>query len=135
MKKIYLLLLISASTVNSNIVSATNPSDTLRESKYSLSSRNAEALSGKYKKLDLALTLDSKTKIYTLDLIAEREINAYIEITDQEENVIYFRQLEIKEGKNQLTFVGEDGVQTLFRLSFSEPSAIKPAVFIIREDE
>jgi len=137
MKKIYILLFVSASLFGSNALtaSASNPSDTLREAKYLLSSRNAEAQTGRYKKLDLALAFDASTHSYALTLIAERAINAYLEISDQDENVIYFKQTEIKEGQSRITFVAEDGHQGLFRLSFSEPGALKPAVFIIRDED
>src|SRR5688572_7192839 len=130
MKKIYIVVLLSAFVLdfNANAAFATNPSDTLREAKYVLSSRNAEAQEGRYKKLDLALSFDSNKRIYNLELTSERFINAYIEISDQDENVIYFKQHEIKEGKNVISFVAEDGHQSLFRLSFSEPDALKPAV-------
>jgi hypothetical protein len=135
MKKLYILLFASVSAVASNAATPTFPSDTLIEAKYALSSRNAEAQSGKYKKLDLALSYDAATRTFTLDAQSEREIDAYLEISDQDENVIYFKQTQIKPGDNRITFVAEDGHQSLFRLSFSEPYADKPAVFIIRQGD
>lgn len=136
MKRLYLLFSLSAFFLVSNANAASNgPSDTLRETKYSLSSRNAEAQTGKYKKLDLGLGFNANARSFTLTLASERDIDAYVEITDQDENVIYFKQTRIKEGNNELSFVAEDGHQSLFRVSISEPSATKPAVFIIREED
>ena len=134
MKKVYFLLFAAASAVSTNVSALTTPSDTLQNAKYALSSRNAEAQSGKYKKLDLTLSYDVNTRSYVLKLDSEREISAFLEITDQDENVIYFKQTEIKPGNNRISFVAEDGLQSLFRLAFSEPYATKPAVFIVREE-
>lgn len=134
MKKIYVLLFVVATALANNASALNPPSDTLREAKYSLSSRNAEAQSGKFKKVDLALAFDRNTKSYGLTIGSEKEIGAFLEISDQDENVIYFKQIEIKAGTTKISFIGEDGNQTLFRFAFSEPYAEKPAVFIIREE-
>ena len=132
MKRILLLLSLSVLLTGQTAL-ATAPSDTLKDATYSLSSRNAEAQSGKYKQMDIALAFNPNTRSYTLDITANRDFNTYLEISDQDENVIYFKPIEIREGRNRVAFVAEDGEQTLFRLAFSEPTASKPAVFIIRE--
>ena len=117
-----------------NLSFAAPLTDTLRESKYLLSSRNEEAQGGKYKRMDMNLSYNAATKTFTLDITAAKDLNAYLEISDQDENVIYFKDVDIREGKNRITFEAENGHQTLFRLAFSQPSAPKPAVFIIREE-
>lgn len=132
MKRILLLLSLTVLTLGQSAL-AIAPSDTLKEASYALSSRNSEALSGKYKHADLALTFNPNTKSFTLDFTSTKAFNTYLEISDQDENVIYFKPIEIKEGRNRVAFVAEDGPQSLFRLAFSDPGASKPAVFIIRE--
>jgi len=132
MKRILLLLSLSVLLTGQTAL-ATAPSDTLKDATYSLSSRNAEAQSGRYKQMDITLAFNPNTRSYTLDITANRAFNTYLEISDQDENVIYFKPIEIREGRNRVAFVAEDGEQTLFRLAFSEASASKPAVFIVRE--
>jgi len=132
MKRILLLLSLTVLTSGQTAL-AIIPSDTLKEASYALSSRNAEAQSGKYKHIDLTLAFNPNTKSFTLDITSNKDFNTYLEISDQDENVIYFKPIEIREGRNRVAFVGEDGPQSLFRLAFSEPSATKPAVFIIRD--
>ena len=128
------MLFAVAAATSTNASAFNPPSDTLREAKYNLSSRNAEALTGKFKKIDLALSFDKNARNYTLTIQSEKEIDTYLEISDQDENVIYFKQIAIKDGTNRISFIGEDGNQSLFRFAFSEPYAEKPAVFIVREE-
>lgn len=132
MKRILLLLSLTVLTFGQSAL-AVAPSDTLKEASYALSSRNAEAQTGKYKRVDLTLAYNPNTKSFTLDITSAKAFNTYLEISDQDENVIYFKPIEIREGRNRVAFVAEDGPQGLFRLAFSEPSATKPAVFIIRD--
>jgi hypothetical protein len=130
MKTVLLFLSLSFSGIG-NLAFATTPTDTLKEPAYALSSRNGEARSGKYKHVDVALAFNANTNVYTLDVSSEKPFDAYLEITDQDENVIFFKPVEFKPGRNRIAFEAENGHQALFRLSFT--AADKTAVFIVRE--
>lgn len=137
MKNLFtLLLLMFLQFSNIPVYSvAVAPPDTVLTSKFTLSSRNAVAQLGKYKRVNVNVEFDDHQRTYYLNINSDKELNAFLEVSDQDENVIFFKQVEIKAGKNRLPLVTEDGPQSLFRLTFSETASEKQAIFIIRAFE
>lgn len=127
----FVLLLICNPSLS---VAGTFPADTVKSSKYTLSSRNDAAQVGKYKKVNVNVVFDEVSKQYVLNLESDKPINAYLEVSDQDENVIYFKPVSFK-GRTQITLTTEDGPQLLFKLAFSEPASTHQPTYIIRAYE
>lgn len=103
--------------------------------KFILSSRNDAAESSKFKNLDVNIFYSDSKKSYVLQLISSKEINSYLEVKDQDDNVIYFHEVNLTEGVNNIELDTEEGDQTLFSFSFQDLKTAKPAIIVYRMQE
>ncbi len=136
MKNLLLIMLIFFS-FNSIAQDQSNNSqiDSQLVKKFILSSRNDAAESGKFKNLDLNIFYSDSKKSYVLQLISNKEINSYLEVKDQDDNVIYFHEVNLTVGVNNIKLDTEEGDQTLFSFSFQDLKTAKPAIIVYRMQE
>lgn len=105
------------------------PMDSLLIRKYSLDNKNEAAKSGKYKNFIPEILYDRETNSYYLSLKEAKGYHVYIQIKDQDDNVILFQETNVESGNTKMKFDTEEGEQKSFTVSFQEIDGSKSAIY------
>ncbi len=131
--KVYAVLIMLFLSINASAqASEEGQIDSIQQQKFVLSSKNEVASSGKYKRLQIFINYYEEDRTYVIAAHSEREINCYLEIKDQDDNVIYFKPVSIHPGANYLPLETEDGTQTMFKLYFEDNWSGTTAAYVFR---
>jgi hypothetical protein len=133
MKRFLILLLLQA-TLSAAVQAQTNedkkPVDSVMVRKYSLDSRNTTAQSGKYKNFKPEVIFKKEENAYYLSMKDSKGYHVYIQIKDDDDNVILFKETQIEPGNSLIKFETEEGEQKNFKVTFQELDGSKSATYI-----
>lgn len=98
--------------------------------KFSLDSRNPTAQSGKYKNFKPEIEYVQKENGYYLCMKESKGYHVYIQIKDDDDNVILFKEEHIAPGNSTIKFETEEGEQKSFKVTFQELDGSKSATYM-----
>ncbi len=133
MKRILFLLFLHTAlsvAVHAQTVDDKKPIDSLMVRKYSLDSKNETAQSGKYKNFKPEVVFNKQENAYYLSMIDSKGYHVYIQIKDDDDNVILFKETQIETGNTSIKFETEEGEQKSFKVTFQELDGSKSATYM-----
>lgn len=127
---LFILLAASVAAASAQSGDAPKPIDSLKVRKYSLDSKNATAQSGKYKHFKPEIIFNKEENAFYLSMSESKGYHVYIQIKDDDDNVILFKETVIEPGHSMIKFETEEGEQTNFKVTFQELDGSKSATYI-----
>lgn len=106
------------------------PIDSVMVRKFSLDSKNATAQSGKYKHFKPEILFNKSENAFYLSMSESKGYHVYIQIKDDDDNVILFKETVIEPGNSKIKFETEEGEQTNFKVTFQELDGSKSATYV-----